>query len=429
MLDHRLFLQEDADTTFAQLARRGVGRALLEKLQQTASARRGAVQTVEHLRQELNRHSADVEKQVKAGDKAGMEASRAALKDLKAQIKTQEDKQTELEQALDALLMQIPNLPHGSVPDGADESANRTERVVGTPRVFDFAPKAHDELGEQLGILDFARASAMSGARFVVLKGAGARLERALINMMLDMARENGCEEIFPPLLVRPDAMEVAGQYPKFIGESFETRDGELVLIPTSEVALVNLHRDEIIEESALPIRYTAYTPCFRREAGAAGRDTRGLVRLHQFNKVELVAFTTPEHSSEELERITRHAGSILERLELPYRVVSLCTGDLGFAAAKTYDLEVWLPSQQCYREISSCSNDTDFQARRGKIRYRPANEGPKAKPRLVHTLNGSGIAVGRCFVAILENYQQADGSVAIPKALVPYFGAERIGP
>ena len=244
---------------------------------------------------------------------------------------------------------------------------------------------------------------------------------------MLDLAREHGYTEIFPPILVKPNAMVGAGQYPKFIGESYETRDGEYVLIPTAEVPLVNLHKDEILEESVLPIRYAAYTPCFRREAGAAGKDTRGLIRQHQFNKVELVAFTTPETSNAEHERLTGNAEEVLRRLELPYRVMSLCTGDLGFASTKTYDLEVWLPAQSAYREISSCSNCGDFQARRAGIRFRPAAEGKKGKTRLVHTLNGSGVAIGRTFVAILENYQQEDGSVLIPKALVPYFGADRL--
>jgi seryl-tRNA synthetase len=324
-------------------------------------------------------------------------------------------------------MLTIPNLPHDSVPVGADESANRVERLVGTPQPLGFAAKAHWELAESLGIVNFEQAAKISGARFAVYRGAGARLERALINFMLDLAREHGYTEIIPPLLVRREAMVAAGQYPKFIGESFETLESEFVLIPTSEIPMVNLHRDEILDEEALPLRYTAYTPCFRREAGAAGKDTRGLIRQHQFNKVELVAYTTPEQSLAELERLTGHAEEVLKRLELPYRVVSLCTGDLGFCAAKTYDLEVWLPGQDTYREISSCSNCDDFQARRAQIRYRPNEGGKKGKPRLVHTLNGSGIAVGRTFVAVLENYQQADGSVMRPKALVPYFGAERI--
>jgi seryl-tRNA synthetase len=280
-------------------------------------------------------------------------------------------------------------------------------------------------LGEALGILDFGQAAKISGARFVVMRALGAKLERALAALMLDLAQEHGYEEVAPPLLVRPESMQGAGQYPKFKGESFETHDGELVLIPTSEVPLVNLHRDEILSEDSLPVRLTAFTPCFRREAGSAGRDTRGLIRLHQFNKVELVSITTPQNSAAEHERITGHAEKVLQTLELPYRVITLCTGDLGFAAMKTYDLEVWLPASGKYREISSCSNCGDFQARRAAIRYRDG----AGKTHHVHTLNGSGIAVGRALVAVLENYQQADGSVVVPKALRPYMGGvERIG-
>jgi seryl-tRNA synthetase len=301
---------------------------------------------------------------------------------------------------------------------------------VGDKPSFDFEPKAHWDIGEHLNILDFERASKLSGSRFVVYRGAGARLERALTHFMLDLAGEHGYTEIAPPLLVRPESMVAAGQYPKFKGESYETLNNEYALIPTSEVPLVNLHRDEIIEEAELPIRYAAFTPCFRREAGAAGRDTRGLIRQHQFNKVELVAFSKPEDSYNELERLTSNAEEVLKRLGLHYRVVALCTGDLGFGAAKTYDLEVWLPSQGTFREISSCSNCVDFQARRGKMRYRPiSGDNKKVKPRLLHTLNGSGLAVGRTLVAILENYQEADGSITLPPALVPYFGAERITP
>ncbi|MEO1172802.1 MAG: serine--tRNA ligase, partial [Myxococcota bacterium] len=272
-------------------------------------------------------------------------------------------------------------------------------------------------------ILDFERASKLSGARFSLYRGAGARLELALANFMLDVAQENGFVPVIPPVLVRSEAMVASGQYPKFKGESFETTDEEFTLIPTSEVSLVNLHRDEILDEASLPIRYTAFTPCFRKEAGAAGRDTRGLIRLHQFNKVELVSITRAEDSFDELERITANGESILQKLELPYRVMALCTGDMGFAAAKTYDLEVWLPGQGAYREISSCSNCTDFQARRAKIRYRSEDGSKKKKTNLAHTLNGSGLAVGRTFVAVLENYQREDGSVAIPAALQPYLG------
>ncbi len=425
MLDHRALLS-DPDTVLAGLHRRGIDPSLVAELQTHAQRRRESIHRLEALRQELNVASAAVQQRAKSGDKAGLEETRSRLKGLKADIKAAEEEQATAENDLNSLLLNVPNLPQPSVPDGKSEADNREERRVGTPPALTFPAKSHWELGEALGIIDFEAASKISGARFAVLRGDGARLERALINFMLDVARDNGYTEVWPPLLVRPEAMLGTGQYPKFEGESFETQGREYVLIPTSEVPLVNLHREEIIEQATLPLRYTAYTPCFRREAGAAGRDTRGLIRQHQFNKVELVAFTTPEASNDELERLVDNAEEVLRRLELAYRVVSLCTGDLGFAASKTYDIEVWLPGQDTYREISSCSNCTDFQARRAQIRYRPSGDG-KAKPRLLHTLNGSGLAVGRTMVAILENYQQEDGSVRIPKALVPYFGAERI--
>lgn len=427
MLDHREFLH-DPDVVLLQLKRRGVDVNTINKLTTLADERRRAIQKVEALRHELNQASASVQEKAKAGDQAAVEAARGKLKALKADIKEGEDAQAKSDQELQEMMLNVPNLPQACVPDGPDASGNRVERLWGEPTKLAFEPKPHWEIGEKLGILSFDQAAKISGARFVVYRGAGARLERALISFMLDLARENGYTEMAPPILVKPESMQGAGQYPKFIGESYETLDREYVLIPTAEVPLVNIHRDEILDEEALPVRYAAYTPCFRREAGAAGKDTRGLIRQHQFNKVELVAFTTPDKSNEELERLTGNAQEVLKRLELPHRVVSLCTGDLGFASTKTYDLEVWLPAQDTYREISSCSNCGEFQARRAQIRYRPAGaDAKKAKPRLVHTLNGSGIAVGRTTVAILENYQQADGSVVIPKALVPYFGAERI--
>lgn len=427
MLDHRAFLQ-DKDRVFAALSDRGFGEAELAHLTRLIDERRGLIQKAETLRRELNEASAEVGQKAKAGDQAAVEAARGRLKTLKADIKSAEEAQSQNEEQIQQALLLIPNLPHPSVPVGPDETANEVVRTVGEPTSFDFPAKPHWELGEGLGILDFERASKMSGARFVLYRAAGARLERAVASFMLDVARENGFEEIIPPLLVRPHAMEGAGQFPKFEGESFETQDRELVLIPTSEVPLVNMHREEILEEAQLPLRYTAFTPCFRREAGAAGKDTRGLIRLHQFNKVELVVFSHPNKSFEELERLVGCAEDILKRLDIPYRVVALSTGDMSFASAKTYDLEVWLPGQNGYREISSCSNCTDYQARRSRIRYRPAGDGnKKAKPALVHTLNGSGLAVGRTVVAILENYQQADGSVRVPSALVPYLGQEVI--
>lgn len=425
MLDHRMLLQ-DPERMIQGLKRRGFEEPALEDLKKRADERRLAIQKTEALRRELNEASEAVQQKARAGDTAAVDAARNRLKSLKEAIKEAEEAQVKSESELEQILLTVPNLPQASVPDGQTSDNNRVERTIGTPKTFSFSPKPHWELAEALGIVDFERAANISGARFAVYRGAGAKLERALINFMLKLAEKNGYTEIQPPILVHPRSMQGAGQYPKFIGESFETLDREFVLIPTSEVPLVNLHRDEILDETQLPIRYTAYTPCFRREAGAAGRDTRGLIRQHQFNKVELVALTAPEASQAELERLTANAEEVLKTLELPYRVVSLCTGDLGFASSKTYDLEVWLPGQNAYREISSCSNCEDFQARRAQIRYRPGAD-KKAKPRLVHTLNGSGIAVGRTFVAILENGQQEDGSIVIPKALQPYFGTDRI--
>ncbi len=431
MLDHRAFHQE-ADAVLERLTSRGVAAEIIDQLKTLVSQRSEAIGHLEALRHKLNEATGEVQKKAKAGDMDAVAAARAELKGLKAQIKDAEETTNQAQEQMTSLLLTVPNLPHESVPVGADESFNRIEREVGEKREFDFEPKPHWDIGEELGILDFERAAKISGSRFVVYRGAGARLERALIQFMLDRAYHNGYEEIAPPLLVRPESMQAAGQYPKFIGESYETLDREFALIPTSEVPLVNLHREEIVEEAQLPLRYTAYTPCFRREAGAAGRDTRGILRQHQFNKVELVSYTAPEQSIEELERLTGNAEQILQELGLPYRVVTLATGDLGFAATKTYDLEVWIPSQKHYREISSCSNCGDFQARRSQIRYRPAaveGQKKKAKPKLVHTLNGSGLAVGRTLLAILENYQEADGSITVPEALRPFFGADRIEP
>jgi seryl-tRNA synthetase len=315
-------------------------------------------------------------------------------------------------------------VPQDSVPRGADESANRVERTWGEPRKFDFEPAAHWDLGPALGILDFERGAKLAGARFTVLRGAGARLSRALAAFMLDLqTREHGYVEVAPPILNNAETLLGTGHLPKFETDLFKTREG-LYLIPTAEVPLTGLHRDEILAADSLPLRYTAFTPCFRAEAGAAGRDTRGIIRQHQFDKVELVSLTAPEDSAVTLKLLTSHAEEILRRLELPYRVVCLSTGDLGFASAKSYDLEVWLPAQNTYREISSCSNCESFQARRANIRFR---RDAGAKPEFVHTLNGSGLAIGRTLVAVLENYQRADGSVEIPAALRPYFGTEAI--
>ena len=348
----------------------------------------------------------------------------AEMKALKEEIRLLEQEEERHSLDLSVIETRIPNVPHDSVPRGKDETANRLERTWGEPPAFSFAPQAHWDLGPALGILDFERGVKVAGARFTVLKGAGARLSRALAAFMLDLhTREHGYTEILPPALTNSDSLFGTGQLPKFEEDLFQTREG-YYLIPTAEVPLTNMHRDEILPAQALPIRYTAYTSCFRSEAGAAGRDTRGMIRQHQFEKVEVMMFARPEDSWEQHERLTGHAEEVLKRLGLPYRVVSLSTGDLGFGAAKTYDLEVWLPGQQGFKEISSCSNFTDFQARRASIRFRRA-EGEK--PEFVHTLNGSGLAIGRTLVAVLENYQREDGSVEIPQALRAYFGGDEI--
>ena len=440
MLDHRLFSADRLAATTDHLRLRGVDAATVDDVSTVAGARLRSIAQVEQLRQRLNIESRALGALAKAGDEAALATARQALGTLKAEIKQADIDNSANEARLRELLLRLPNLADESAPQGASEADNRQDRVVGTAPWFEFSPRPHWELGESLGILDFERAAKLSGSRFVVYRGAGARLERALINFMLDLAADAGYTEIAPPLLVRPEAMQNAGQYPKFRGDAFEVgaddADGDAamashVLIPTSEVPLVGLHADEILEQETLPRRYSAYTPCFRREAGAAGRDTRGLIRLHQFNKVELVSLTAPEHSDDELGRMTECAERVLGELGLHYRVVSLCTGDMGFCAQRTFDLEVWLPSAKTFGEISSCSNCGDFQARRAKIRYRPATSGQKGgkkpKPAPLHTLNGSALAVGRCVVAILENYQRADGSVTVPKALRPYFGADLI--
>jgi seryl-tRNA synthetase len=355
-----------------------------------------------------------------SGDEKAAQALIEEVSALKTRIQENEDAERRLGEELREALTALPNLPLDDVPVGPDESANVEYRRHGEAPAFDFAPKAHDELGERLGMMDFGRAAKVSGARFVVLESHLSRLERALAAFMLDIhTREFGYREVSPPLLVREEAMFGTGQLPKFREEQYQTDDG-LWLVPTAEVPLTNLVRESILDEEALPLRYTAFTPCFRKEAGAAGRDTRGMIRQHQFSKVELVAVTAPEHSLEEHERMLTAAETVLQRLGIAYRVMLLSSGDMGFAAARTYDIEVWLPSQETYREISSVSLCGDFQARRMNARYRPA-EGKGT--RYVHTLNGSGLAVGRALIAVLENYQRADGSIAVPDALRPYFG------
>jgi seryl-tRNA synthetase len=398
-----------------------------DTLRKLLEERRGLTVQVEHLRADLKKGSDEVARLKR--QKLPSEAAVAAMKQLGERIAEVESALRLIEEQVDEIALRIPNLPHQSVPAGTGPEHNVEMRRWGAPPTFSVPPQTHWDLGERLGILDFDRAAKIAGARFAVLTGDGARLERALINFMLDLhTTEHGYREVLPPLMVNRSAMTATGQLPKFEEDLFRLRDEDYFLIPTAEVPVTNLHRDEVLSESALPIRYTAFTPCFRREAGSYGKDTRGLIRLHQFNKVELVAFTKAEHSYEELERLTGHAETVLQRLGLHHRVVTLCTGDMGFAAAKTYDLEVWLPSQNQFREISSCSNFEAFQARRAAIRWKGAGGKKDSRAEFVHTLNGSGLAVGRTLVAILENYQQADGSVIMPEALRPYLrGMDRI--
>jgi seryl-tRNA synthetase len=385
--------------------------------------RRSILRELEALRAERNALSKEVGKRKSKGEQtAELEGK---VKEIKEKIEGLEDKLSKVEEQLKSVMLSIPNIPHQSVPVGKDETENVEVRSWGVPRDFDFEPKAHYEIGEALGILDFERSASLSGSRFTVMWGLGAKLERALINFMLDFHTSKGYKEVWVPHLVKPEILEGTGQLPKFEEDLyFCERDG-LYLIPTAEVPLTNLFRDTILEEKDLPIYLTAYTPCYRREAGAYGKDIRGIIRQHQFDKVELVKIVHPDTSDQELEKLTADAEEILKLLGLPYRVVALCTGDLGFASAKTYDIEVWFPSQNKYREISSCSNCTDFQARRMNTRFKDS-EGRK---RFVHTLNGSGLAVGRTIAAILENYQQKDGSVVVPEVLRDYLKADVIKP
>ena len=403
-----------------RLGRRGADvAALLDGFEELDRTRRAAITQSESLKAERNQISAEVAKRKQKGEDAAELMDRT--RSMKEEIERCAADAAEAEQQMQAVLQQIPNLPAESVPPGTSAADNVEVRRWGVPRAFDFAPKPHWELGEQLGILNFEQAAKISGARFAVYWDAGARLERALANFMLDLhTGTHGYREVLPPYMVNEASLFGTGQLPKFKEDLFHCEGSDHWMIPTAEVPLTNLYRDDILEEKQLPISVTAYTPCFRAEAGAYGKDVRGLVRQHQFQKVELVKFVTPEQSYAEHERLTAHAEAILQALELPYRVMNLCAGDLGFSAAKTYDLEVWLPGQNLYREISSCSNFEAFQARRANIRYRP--QGQK-KAEFVHTLNGSGLAVGRTWLAIVENYQQADGSVAIPTALQPYMG------
>ncbi len=396
----------------------------LDKFLSIDEERRKAIQEWERLRALQKKVSDEVSKK----KREGIDVSEliAEMKKVSQELKRLDEVVEEKEKALQDLLLIIPNLPHDSVPKGKDSSDNVEVRRWGEIPTFDFEPKLHWDLGEELGILDFKSGAKIAGARFTLYWDLGAKLERALINFMLDLhTREHGYREVLPPFMVNRITMTGTGQLPKFEEELFKVEGTDYFLIPTAEVPVTNIHQDEVLEEEVLPLYYTASTPCFRKEAGSYGKDTRGLIRQHQFNKVELVKFTKPENSYDELEKLLSDAEEVLKRLKLPYRVVNLCTGDLGFSASKTYDIEVWLPGQNTFKEISSCSNFEDFQARRAKIRYRISG---KSKTEYVHTLNGSGLAVGRTLVAILENYQQADGSVIIPEVLRPYlYGVERI--
>jgi len=419
------FVRDHLDEVRAAYRNRGLDAdSDLEHLATLETRRRRLIPEIEGLKREQNTAGDEVARAKRQGHDASplFAASKARAQQIR-QLEIQLD-QTEHQRT--ALLLTLPNLPHASVPVGRTAEDNQEVRRHGEPPAFDFEPRPHWEIGGALGVLDFERATRMSGTRFSVLMGMGARLARALINFMLDLhSREHGYLEVEPPFLVNAAALRGTGNLPKFEQDLFKIAgDWDLYLIPTAEVPLTNLHRDEILDGRQLPLRYTAYTPCFRSEAGSYGADVRGLIRQHQFDKVELVTFSAPDQSYDELESLTRNAETVLERLGLPFRTMLLCTGDLGFASAKTYDIEVWLPSQQAYREISSCSNTEAFQARRASIKFRAAGTG---KAEFAHTLNGSGLAVGRTLIAILENYQQKDGSVVVPEALRPYVGANKI--
>ena len=423
MLDVKL-LRENLDRVKARMATRGT-EINWDEFVSLDRERREALANIERLKERKNRLSGEIGRIKKSEGDAS--ALMREVEEVSDAIRNGEGPLVEIEARFEQFMLTLPNLPNPSVTIGKTSDDNKEIRRWGEPPTFDFPAKNHWEIGEELGILDFARAAKIAGARFTLYKGAGARLERALINFMLDLhTDEHGYKEMIPPTLANRAALTGTGNLPKFEEDLFRIESPEYFLIPTAEVPLTNVHRDETLDREDLPVKYTAFTLCFRREAGSYGKDVRGLIRQHQFNKVEMVKFTEPETSYDELESMVQNAEEVLKRLKLPYRVVELCTGDMGFASAKTYDLEVWLPGQNAYREISSCSNCEDFQARRANIRYR---RDKKAKPIFVHTLNGSGLAVGRTLVAILENYQQKDGSVAIPEALRPYMGGlERIG-
>lgn len=421
MLDLK-FVRQNRELVEQALKRRNMDRDL-SHFAEIDEKRRVALAKMEEMKAKNNTVSKEVGKRKKAGENA--DELMAEMKELKASIKESEEEVRNLEEALRNELLYIPNIPHESVPEGKDDRDNLEIRRWGEPKAFDFEPKPHWELGESLNILDVERAGKVTGTRFTFYRGLGARLERAVISFFLDIhTSQHGYEELFPPYMANTASMTGTGQLPKFAEDMFKLEGTDYYLIPTAEVPVTNYYRDEILDNSMLPKHFCAYSACFRAEAGAAGRDTRGLIRQHQFNKVELVKFTRPEDSWNELEALTNNAEHVLQLLGLPYRVVTLSGGDLGFSSAKTYDIEVWLPSFQCYREISSCSNFLDYQARRANIRFR---RDANSKPEFVHTLNGSGVAVGRTVAAILENYQTADGKVIVPEALRPYMGGAEV--
>lgn len=421
MLDMR-FIRENPEIVEESMKKRDM-ESPIEHFQELDDERRDLLYEAEQLKHKRNVNSDKIGELKRNGEDASDLI--AEMQDVSARIKELDQKIAEVEEKLNDLLLAIPNIPHESVPVGSDEDDNKEIRKWGEPRKFDFEYKAHWDIGEDLDILDFERGGKVTGTRFTFLKGAGARLERALINFMLNLhTDEHGYQEVFPPFIANADSMTGTGQLPKFKKDMFKLEGLDYYLIPTAEVPVTNLYRDEILEVEQLPEYLTAYSACFRAEAGAHGRDTRGIIRQHQFNKVEMVKFVKPEDSYDELEKITADAEDVLQKLELPYRVVSLCTGDLTFSSAKTYDLEVWMPAYDTYREISSCSNFEDFQARRAGIRYRPE---PDASTKFVHTLNGSGLAIGRTAAAILENYQNEDGTVTVPEVLRPFMGTDVI--
>ncbi|RKY99031.1 MAG: serine--tRNA ligase [Candidatus Hydrothermota bacterium] len=417
------FLREKREVLIKALEKRGYDAAIVDELVKLDEERRRLIREGDELRRIRNQRNEDVARLKKQG--ADISELIAELRQVSRRIKEIEEKQAKVESKFKELWLQIPNIPHESVPIGKDETENKVIRQEGEPREFDFEPKPHWELGEKLGILDFKTAAKMSGSRFAVYKGLGAKLERALINFFLDVhTREHGYVEVMPPVLVKSESAYASGHLPKFREEMYFIEQDELFLIPTAETSLANLHRDKILDEDSLPLKYVSYTPCFRREAGSYGKDVRGIIRVHQFNKVELFQFTKPEDSYDVLEQMLAHAEKILKLLKLPYRIVQLCTGDLGFASAKTYDIEVWAPGVGRWLEVSSVSNTESFQARRSNTRFRRKSTG---KVEFVHTLNGSGLATPRTFIAILENYQRKDGTVEIPEVLRPYMGVSEI--